>query len=69
MGRIGRNTRKGGRDTLNAGGDKMTKTATCLYTGEQVSVSSIFAMRKPESYLIKYKSGAVKWAHFTEIKF
>ena len=68
-GRTGKNTRKSGRDTLNAGDDEMTKTATCLFTGEQVSVSSMFAMRKPESYLIKYKSGAVRWAHFTEIKF
>ena len=47
----------------------MKKTAMCLHTGEQVSVSSRFAMRKPESYLIRYKSGAVRWAHFTEIKF
>tara|TARA_R110000851_G_scaffold72159_1_gene160117 strand:+ start:59 stop:223 length:165 start_codon:yes stop_codon:yes gene_type:complete len=54
----------------------MPKTATCLYTGERVKVFSLFAMRKPESFLIRYdpetvgnKSGAIKWAHVTELKF
>lgn len=54
----------------------MQKTATCLYTGEKVVVFSLFAMRKPESFLIKYdpetvgnKSGAIRWAHVTELKF